>query len=197
MRNNRLDKKVKQKIVRVSQKLSEKTDSLVMKAEKQIKNKAYSDALLTLEIVLKSVKFKKDKKKRAFIKDRAITLKKRAGKKLGETLRNNYSAGYRLYIRKVYNKALVYFNRVVKYKRDYKNVRRYRLKCIRIIGVAKRARAQKNAGAIQRLLFLGMSRYRAGKYQAAINAWMGILRIVPNHSGARSYIARARFKMGR
>ncbi|MCK4907247.1 MAG: tetratricopeptide repeat protein [Spirochaetes bacterium] len=197
LRNNRLDKKVKQKIVRVSQKLSEKTDSLVMKAEKQIKNKAYSDALLTLEIVLKSVKFKKDKKKRAFIKDRAITLKKRAGKKLGETLRNNYSAGYRLYIRKVYNKALVYFNRVVKYKRDYKNVRRYRLKCIRIIGVAKRARAQKNAGAIQRLLFLGMSRYRAGKYQAAINAWMGILRIVPNHSGARSYIARARFKMGR
>lgn len=184
------------RIASLSKSLSQKTALFLQRAQKQLNADKYREALLSIKLVLKLVKYSPDKRNARISADYAKKLKIEATKKMNDVLQNSYNRGVAFYRQGNLTRAIQLFNKVYSMDYKYKNVRNLRRNVLNRIVAARKARAKKQQSAIQQLLYTGINYYRNGKYRLAIQTWQRILRISPNHSAARSYIARARFKLG-
>ena len=197
VQNNPADRSVRKTIASLSSQLADQSADFIQKAKVAYQKKNYNDALITINLVLKLVHHIKDPQSRKvtarFAQKRKVEIKNAITK----AVRSNYNFGVSYYARRNYKTALRYLNIVYRYDRNYKNTRVYRRIAANAVAAAARRAAQKQQGRIQALLYQGITLYRQGKYRTAIAIWSRILAISPGHSAARSYIARARFKLGR
>ena len=197
LQNNPQDPIIRKRINKLSYTLAEQSEKFLQRVDASFKKKAYNDALVTVNLVLKLVKHIKDKNEQENTRKFALGRKARIQKAISSAVKSNYTLGVSFYARRNYKVALRYLNIVYKYDRNYKRTRVYRRIAATTIAIAERKAAKKQQGRIQALLYRGINLYRQGKYRAAIGVWRRILAISPGHSAARSYIARARFKLGR
>ncbi|HPH02082.1 MAG TPA: tetratricopeptide repeat protein [Spirochaetota bacterium] len=196
VQNNPKDQNTRTRINGLSRRLSEETDQMIKKAEKQIAEKMYNDALLGLELVLQIVQYKQSSQARETTTRYARQLQGQARDLMAKALADAWAQGMRLYQAGNFEGSLPFFEQVWIYDRNYREIRTVRRVAMNKVAEARAAVAKRNEAQIQQLLYSGMSFYQQGNYQGAINAWSQILAISPGHSAAVSYIARARFKLG-
>lgn len=196
VQNNPKDELTKKRIDGLSRRLSEETDQMIKKAEKQVADKMYNDALLGLELVLQIVQYKQSQQARETTIRYARQLQGQARDLMARALADAWALGMRQYQAGNFEAALPFFDQVWNYDRNYREIRTVRRIALNKVAETRAALAKRNEAQIQQLLYTGMSLYQQGNYQGAINAWAQILAISPGHSAALSYIARARFKLG-
>jgi len=194
--NNPEDADVKKQISRLSSGLADQSGTILKRAENFRKKKAYNDALAAVKLVLNLVKHMK-KTEQVPTRFAATKQKKRIEKAMQRVITQNYDRAIRYYSRQDYKAALRYFDIVYRYNRNYKSTRSFRRIAVNAVAAAASKVAKQRRGRIQALLYQGINLYRQGKYRTAITVWRRILVISPGHSATRSYIARARFKLGR